>query len=164
MGRKLNSFIYESSTDNKFITCFIGILNPATGELEVLNAGHEPPIIRRHDGTIEEIGSGGLPLGIFDDTPPLECQWLRLDAGDTLLVYTDGITDALNEAGEDYSKARIKDLLRQPDAMKAPELIRRVREEVLRFTGDAPLTDDVTVLAVTCTLPAPSSAGDLYVI
>jgi serine phosphatase RsbU (regulator of sigma subunit) len=164
MGRKLNSFIYESSTDNKFITCFIGILNTATGELEVLNAGHEPPLIRRHDGSLDEISSGGLPLGVFDDNLPLDCERLRLEAGDTLLVFTDGIPDAMNEAGEDFGKERILDFLRRPETLKASELIRQVREEVIRFAGDEPLTDDLTLLAVTCTQPTPSTAGDLYFI
>jgi len=161
IGRKLNSFICESSTANKFITCFIGILTTATGELEVLNAGHESPFLRRKDGTIAEIRSSGLPLGVFQDNPTLQAERLRLSDGETLLVFTDGLSDALSETGEAYGVIRIREKLRQAE-MPAGELIRSIREDVHRFAGTVPLADDLTLLAVSCTRPCPATAGDYY--
>ncbi|MBN2432885.1 MAG: PP2C family protein-serine/threonine phosphatase [Acidobacteria bacterium] len=160
IGRKINSFIYESSTENKYITCFIGILTSATGELEVLNAGHESALLRRPDGSIDEIRSSGLPLGIFEDNPDLQPERLRLVAGDTLLVFTDGLPDAQNESGETYGLPRVLEQLRAPAT--AGELVRRIHKDVQRFTGHAPLTDDLTLLAAICTQPCPAATGDYY--
>ncbi len=129
-----------------FVTAFYAIYDPADGTLDYANAGHPPPRIRRASGKIEAIeGAGGLPLGIIREEP-YHPGTARLYPGDTLVLYTDGITEARAPDGELFDDHRLDALLRTCDG-GAQQVIAKTLWEVERFTNRAPATDDRTIVA-----------------
>ena len=100
---RINSVVYQNTTADKFVTFFCGILNTLNGEFEYLNAGHNPPYLARANGDLEELTFGGLILGLFDSAPPYEEGKITINIGDALLLYTDGVTEAMNLNHEDLA-------------------------------------------------------------
>ncbi len=112
MADKLNKLIYKSSPSDKFITFFIAVLDSKTGELDILNAGHNPIFLLRKDGTLENIDAGGVGLGMFDFGIPFTGQKSIVNSGDKLFLYTDGIPEAMNDNEEEYSDERMINFLK----------------------------------------------------
>ncbi len=138
-----------------FATAFAGILDLSTGELVFASAGHDAPIRLRAESAPESLEVlGGPPLGCVDDFPfPLERA--RLLPGDTLLLFTDGVTEAEDPARALYSSSRLMDLL-HTDAPRDPTvLVRAVRDDLRRFVATAEQADDITMLAIAWPGPAP---------
>jgi serine phosphatase RsbU (regulator of sigma subunit) len=147
--RRLNQVIYTASTDDKFITAFVAILDPATGAMESVNAGHNPVYCARMDGTIDELNTGGVALGMLDMDFPYQSETTTLAKGEGLLLYTDGVTEAADEAMRLYeSQAPLKEFLaghRQEAAQRVVELL---IADIQAFTGAAPQIDDITALYI----------------
>jgi serine phosphatase RsbU (regulator of sigma subunit) len=137
----------HASTDDKFITAFLGILDPKTGELESLNAGH-PPVFQIHpDGTFGELNLGGVPFGMLDMDFPYQSEKVTLGRGDRLLMYTDGVTEASNEQDQLYDDhASLKDFVAAHKPDTAAAFIDRLIADIRLFTGSAPQNDDITAL------------------
>ncbi len=129
----------------RFTTAFIAELNPATGELIYVNAGHNAPILRRSSGTIERFDAGGIPLGIMLDTVH-ETGSTRLGPGDWLIVFTDGVVEAVNTKGEEYEEPRLIRLIDGAAGATPAELIRRLLADLDLFVGNTPQHDDMTCL------------------
>lgn len=144
---KLNRVICHASTEDKFITAFLGILDPASGALETVNAGHNPVFLLRSAGGVEELGLGGVPLGMLDIDFPYQSESVTIEHGDRLLLYTDGITEATNvrEQLYDYSTP-LKEFFRTHRPNAAEGFVRELIEDVKKFTGEAPQNDDITTL------------------
>jgi sigma-B regulation protein RsbU (phosphoserine phosphatase) len=144
----------ELCVDNEqllFVTMFCGILDFTTGELAFSNAGHNPPVLLRADGATDFLElPRGLFLGIMEDAA-YRTGRIVLGPGDALVVYTDGVTEAMNEAEELYSSPRLLGLLRAATDKSAVALTDTVMESVITYEGDAPQADDITVLALTYT-------------
>ncbi len=104
---RLNKLIYRSTPYHRFITFFISVLGPETGELKVLNAGHNPILILRDNGILEKIEAGGIGLGMLDLGLPFTDQSLKIEKGDKLFLYTDGIPEAMSPEQEEYSNDRM---------------------------------------------------------
>jgi sigma-B regulation protein RsbU (phosphoserine phosphatase) len=142
---RLNEHILASSAANKFITLLAARLETATGELHYLNAGHNPGILVRARGGVEQMGPGGLPLGLM---PGVGCRTevTTVEPGDLLCLYSDGITEAVGPDDVEFGFDRLAALL--ADAREAPldELMRRIDREVSAHAGDLPQGDDQTVL------------------
>ncbi len=135
--RRANARLCENNRAELFVTAWIGLLDPRTGRIEYVNAGHCRPFVRRTDGTVEKIvGKGGLFLGMFEDAA-YRAHVLDLDRGDRLYLYTDGVTEAMNAKMEQFGEARLVETLAEsgPDA---------VADAVRRFVGDAEQSDDLT--------------------
>ena len=147
LARRLNKVISRASTDDKFITAHFSVLSPETGELESVNAGHNPPYLLRLDGTIRELSTGGIALGMLDVDLPFESESVRLEHGERLLLYTDGIPEATNENHEMF-EAEVPlqrfFLTHTPD--QASVFIRELIASIKSFTGNAPQSDDITAL------------------
>ena len=147
LARRLNRVINRASTDDKFITSFLALLTPATGELITLNAGHTPVYLRHNDGSIQEINTGGIPFGMLDIEFPYQTETVTLLPGERLLLYTDGITEAANEGYELYdSDHPLKQFFASRTPQNAEEFIRDLIADIQHFTGDAPQNDDITAL------------------
>jgi sigma-B regulation protein RsbU (phosphoserine phosphatase) len=132
---------------SRFVTLFYGEWDPATGVLTYTNAGHNPPFLLREDGSVQELGEGGLPLGLFEDRGYNEGR-VSLAPGEALLLYSDGITEAVDLARREYGEERLRALWKQR-AREAPEqVIRSVFDEVQRFRGTAAQSDDMTVVVL----------------
>lgn len=142
---RLNEHILASSAPNKFITLLAARLDIASGELHYLNAGHNPGILVRARGGMEQMGPGGLPLGLL---PGVSCRTerLQIDSGDLLCLYSDGITEAVGPDDVEFGFDRLAALL--ADAREAPldEILRRIDREVSAHAGGLAQGDDQTVL------------------
>ena len=130
-----------------FVTFFFGVFNLSTGVLRYTNAGHNPPLIRRGDGTVETMsGIQGPPLAISDHEYTTAEH--RLAPGDLLLLYTDGVTEAIDAANNEFSLDRLKNILAgADDKVSCETLISRIVDAVAVHAGSAEQFDDITLLA-----------------
>jgi sigma-B regulation protein RsbU (phosphoserine phosphatase) len=129
----------------RFTTAFFAELDPATGDVAYVNAGHNVPILRRKSGAVERLEAGGIPVGIFADTL-YQVGTTRLDNGDWLVIFTDGVVEAVNAKNEEYGEP---ELIRQVDRWSGsapPELLRTLFAELDRHVGNTPQHDDITCL------------------
>ncbi len=143
---KINKIIFNASTPDKFITFFIAILNPANGELDIVNAGHNPTLILKNDGSLQKIEAGGVALGMFDMGLPFEGQKLVLEPGEKLLMYTDGIPEAMTMEEEEYSDEKLEEFFIKQSDDNAKNFIDALIQDVKSFTKDTPQSDDITAL------------------
>ena len=136
-----------TSENEAFVTAFYGIYDPATRELTYASAGHNPPRLKRcADGSRRSLdGVGSLPLGVFDPTRSTRRPRWQLRPGDQIVFYTDGITEAENDAGEMFGLERLDRVLADC-AIGAGDLLREVLRACNEFTAGRPLADDRTVL------------------
>jgi serine phosphatase RsbU (regulator of sigma subunit) len=147
LARRLNKVIAHASTDDKFITALIALLTPSTGEIESLNAGHNPSYVMKNHNELHELKVGGIPLGMLDTDLPYESEKIALEKGERLLLYTDGITEAANEKNKFYDDAKpLSELFLRHTPEKAETFIADLISDIKQFTGSAPQSDDITAL------------------
>ena len=147
--QKLNEVIWNSSTLEKYITAFFALLDPKTGELESVNAGHNFSYILRKNKKIDELKTGGIPLGMMGMAFPYESETTHLNPNDKLLLYTDGVTEAMNEKEEEYDDERpLKEFLLSNKAASSSAFINELMDDVRDFTGSTPQSDDITALCL----------------
>jgi sigma-B regulation protein RsbU (phosphoserine phosphatase) len=146
---RLNRHILESSTPNKFITMLLAELNPRTASLRYLNAGHNSGFLLRarpeHQGRVDELPSGGVPLGLLPGSR-YKMRDLEIEPGDLLCIYSDGITEAESAAEEEYGNDRLIDLLQRHRAAPLDDVLEALRREVGEHTQGRPQGDDQTVV------------------
>jgi sigma-B regulation protein RsbU (phosphoserine phosphatase) len=130
---------------NMFATIFFGILDPSTGALAFVNAGHEPPVVRRASGAVERLQPSGPAVGMFPDAA-FEARELELAAGDLLLAFTDGVTEERDPSGTLFGEERLLALAASPGA-SARELLGRIDEALSAHRGEIEPSDDVTMIA-----------------
>lgn len=143
----VNEYLSENTPANRFVTLFIAELNPATGELTFINAGHNPPIIGRADGSIESLDAGGLPLGLMSSAA-YETGTLKLAPGDVLFIYSDGVSEANDLAEDEFGMDRLTRTISANVGRSASGLRDKVEAALSAFTGTAPQNDDVTMVIV----------------
>jgi phosphoserine phosphatase RsbU/P len=131
----------------RFTTAFLGEFDPVGQTLTYINAGHNTPILRRSAGTIERLTIGGLPLGIRPGAS-YESGSVVLQKGDWLVIYTDGVVEAMNQRDEEYGEQRLLQVLNEGAASAPDEMLRRVMSNVDAFVGPTPQHDDITCLLV----------------
>jgi len=144
--RKVNEMLIPESDLTTFVTVFYGVYNTRTGEVRYCNGGHNLPYIRRKDGSIEMLeDTDGLLLGKI---PRIEydVKKVKLEPGDHLLVFTDGVTEAMNLEGEFYEEPRLESTLSSANATSAENIVKTVLRDVLQFANGADPSDDITVL------------------
>lgn len=144
--RHINTSVARSA-NGKFVTLFYGELDPGGTRLRFVNAGHNYPLLRRADGSVEYLKEGGLPLGLFDGTDYVEGE-TAFGAGDALLLYSDGVTEARDAAGRDYGDDRLLALWGSLGTHAPAEAIERLMSDVVAFRGDAPQSDDITLVTL----------------
>ncbi|MBZ5566909.1 MAG: PP2C family protein-serine/threonine phosphatase [Acidobacteriia bacterium] len=146
--RGLNRYACANSLGGqRFTTAFLARLNPSTGELIYTNAGHNAPLLWRASGSLERLDVGGIPLGIQNDRP-YECGSTVLRRGDMLVIFTDGVVEAVNERGEEYDEGRLLPLVQRCAAKSAQGLVDCLMQELRTFAGQASQHDDITCMAV----------------
>jgi sigma-B regulation protein RsbU (phosphoserine phosphatase) len=146
---KVSNLLRESIDDNQFITAIYGILDSTNRTFVFSNAGHNPPLLIKPDGEYRFVEYGDLPLGMFDDLHYHQ-HFIRFDVDQTLVIYTDGITEAANEAGEEYGQERLAKRVLEGLQVRLPakQLIDHVRKGVADFTERKFLDDDGTLFIV----------------
>lgn len=155
MAMTLNSLLYVSGTEEKYATFFYSHLNPETDTLTSLNGGHNPPLIVKNDGSIVWLGEevGGLPLGMFpNDMVPLiakyEAEQIKLESGDLIIFYTDGVTETVNTEDELYDEERLEQVAKTSTDGDASHICNLIYRAVMDFQGDADQFDDLTLLVL----------------
>lgn len=143
----VNQYLSDNTPGNRFVTLFATELEPDTGALRYINAGHNPPLIGRADGSIEQLSSGGFPLGIMPEAE-FEVGSTRLNPGDVLVIYSDGVSEANNLAEEEFGLDRLSDVLKQNITATASGIRDKVESALSEFTGTAPANDDITLVIV----------------
>lgn len=144
---QLNRAVVRSSAAGKFVTFFYAELDHAHGRLRYVNAGHNYPRLRRANGEVESLQTGGVPLGLFDDLPYEEAE-VPFGAGDALLMFSDGISEAMDSFQAEFGEDRLEELWRECGHGPGRLTIDRVMEEVIAFRGSAPQSDDMTTVVV----------------
>ena len=135
----------NSQNGRRFTTSFIAEYHSADRSLIYVNAGHNPPILRRNTGALERLNDGGIPIGILEHAP-YQSGTVALESGDWLVIFTDGVTEAENEGGEEYGEARLLNVLYANSSLTPVLLLDTVMRDLDRFVGDAPQHDDVTLV------------------
>jgi sigma-B regulation protein RsbU (phosphoserine phosphatase) len=131
----------------RFTTAFIAEYEPGTRALTYINAGHNQPILRRKSGAIERLDKGGLPLGIKADAP-YETGTVTLQSGDWLVVFTDGVIEAINEPGLEYGEERLISILNAGVEVPPVKMLSRIMVDLDGFVGTTPQQDDITCLVI----------------
>jgi len=143
---ELNTALKETLPQSKFVTLFLGRLDTNTGKIEYANAGHAPPLCIRKDA-VEELGETDLVLGVVTRADFLGRK-LALEPGDSLVLFTDGVSEAENGEGQELSPAQFADRLSKLHGARAEEVTKALEQAVLQHVGDTPLADDVTLVVV----------------
>ena len=143
-----NNKLCEGNDAGMFVTAWMGILDTKTGEVTFANAGHNPPVVRHADGGFGYMKTrAGFVLAGMEDFP-YTAQTLQLEPGDTIYLYTDGITEATDANNALYGEDRLLELLNRHKDADAETICRVVKEDVDAFVGDAPQFDDITMLCL----------------
>lgn len=141
----VSSRLFQRTPAAKYATAWLGSLEPSTGAIRFVNAGHNPALVVRSNGTAEELASNGLPIGLLENAE-YEASDIELAPGDTLVVYTDGITEATNDSDEEYGLERLTEICCNHSATNIQELATSLEKELDTFTGGKPAEDDKTVV------------------
>ena len=145
--RRANTLLYRSTTSDKFATLFYGILDSAQHALCFSNAGHDNPFLFRQNGETIRLKTGGIVLSIFEKFEYDE-EVIALNPNDVLVVYSDGITEAMNSTLEQFGEKRLMELLMEHKNLPASELIEKIYAIVKQHAGSFPQSDDMTMLVL----------------
>ncbi|MEA3280460.1 MAG: SpoIIE family protein phosphatase, partial [Thermodesulfobacteriota bacterium] len=150
-GKVLHRVNDDLSLDNPslmFVTLFIGILNVRTGELEYCNGGHNPPYLIRADGTIKALeGTSGMALGVMEDFS-YKSKKIVLQKGESVFLYTDGVTEAMNKKDELFSEKRLEEKLSVIKEKSVKEIVSGIMQEITAFSQGVEQSDDITMIAL----------------
>jgi serine phosphatase RsbU (regulator of sigma subunit) len=146
--RLVNELFYQNTADNAYATLFFADYDNESRRLRYANCGHLPGILLRRDGALERLDSTCTVLGLFQEWSCLmeECQ---LFPGDTLALYTDGVTEAFNDQDEEFGEQRFIEALRRHSDLPLPALLKALIEEVRQFSSHEQ-HDDITVIVAKC--------------
>lgn len=143
----VNKYLTESIPPNRFVTLFYAELDPERGRLTFLNAGHNPPLIVHAGGTMEQLASGGLPLGIMVNAEFREGR-TQLHPGDVLVIYSDGVSEAVNPTGEEFGPTRLYEVVARNLDASASGIRDRIESALTKFCQGTPAADDITLVIV----------------
>jgi phosphoserine phosphatase RsbU/P len=142
----VNRQVHASSLEDRYATLFYGVFDGATGRLQYVNAGHNPPMVIRRDGSTFPLAAGGVPLGIFPDSTYTP-ETIQLNPGDLILAYTDGVIEAVNPAGDEWGIEGLRKSVGESEAQCAEDIVCAVFTSVDDFSRGHQ-TDDATVAVV----------------
>ncbi len=142
---KLNHLIHQNTDLDKYITFFLGILNRETHRFQYVNAGHNPPLLLRADGTTEQLTTGGLILGMMPDFP-YEMGNVRFEPDDFLFCYTDGVNESLNNQEEEFGEERLHTFLTTHRHLPVQQIAHQLVEALQTFSQGVPQFDDITMI------------------
>jgi phosphoserine phosphatase RsbU/P len=144
---RVNEQLFASTEALRFATLFLGLLDPASGRLDYVNAGHNPPLLVSQTGELITLDAVGPPVGMVPamSYPVRHCQ---LEPGQRLFFYSDGLTEAMNSDQDMYGDERLHDFLVACASCTLDDLRQRILDDVTTFTNGEPLGDDLTLLLV----------------
>ncbi|HUM26448.1 MAG TPA: PP2C family protein-serine/threonine phosphatase, partial [Anaerolineales bacterium] len=148
--RRVNNSLLPDTQQGMFVTAIYGELDIVEGTFTYVNAGHNPPFWARANGGLEKLSRTGIALGVTDE-PNISERVISLGRGDTLLLYTDGLTEAFSPDGDLFGEVRLMDVMSSLQAGSAEEVIRAVEDCLNEFVDTLPLSDDLTMIAIRMT-------------
>ena len=143
----VNQYLAQNTPTNRFVTLFLAELDAESGMMNFINAGHNPPLIAHADGRVEQLASGGFPLGIMP-MAQYDVGQTRLLKGEALVNYSDGVSEANNTKGEEFGVERLEEVVRKNLSASAAGLRDKVESALSSFTQTAPAGDDITLVIV----------------
>jgi hypothetical protein len=146
LGAQLNAIIFRDGIDNRFVTLFYFEVDPASGRMRYLNAGHNPPFLLRESG-IEALPASAIPLGMMEGTTYAESELLLRD-GDTLVIYSDGLTEARNAGDEEFGAERLRSCMPRLRGLSAETGVRVIIDEVNAFLAGERPHDDLSLVVL----------------
>jgi PAS domain S-box-containing protein len=143
-----NNIITQDSKAGMFVTLFYGMLSEMDSTLTYVNAGHNPPMVYRvRDGSIEELMPTGIVLGAVENRD-YTARVIRMDRGDVIVMYTDGVTESINRKEEMFGEDRLQSIIRDNARLPASDILAKILAGVEEFTGDMPQFDDITLMVI----------------
>ena len=143
----INDLISANTSDGRFITFFWAVINNEEKKMTYVNAGHNHPLLIR-DGEIRKLNKGGMILGVMETTIPYESETIKLQKDDVIVLFTDGISEAMNKESEEFSDKRLEENSVKLSSFSANEILDGIKNEVTDFTKGAAQSDDITMVIV----------------
>jgi len=143
----INDLIFANTSDGRFITFFWAVVNNEERKLTYVNAGHNPPLLIRNN-KITKLKKGGIIFGVVESTTPYSSETLYLQSDDVLVLFTDGISEAMNKREEEYSDERLEETAIRLASGTANEVLEGIKKEVYEFANGAPQSDDITMVVI----------------
>ena len=143
----VNNYLADNIPPNRFVTLFYAELDPESGAVSFLNAGHNPPLIVHAAGTVEQLAAGGLPLGIRRNAEYREGR-TQLQLGDVLVIYSDGVTEAASPSGEEFGPTRLYEVVQRNVDASAAGIRDRIESALTKFSQGTQAADDITLVIV----------------
>jgi len=144
---RINRTVCQNVPSNKFVTFFVARLDPASGKITYVNAGHNPPLLVREDGEVELLTEGGIVLGLFEGLS-YDAGSVEMRPGDTLLAYSDGVTETWSPEGDEFGEDKLTALVVERRDLDAQSLQDAILQEIERFEAGAGATDDRTLVVL----------------
>jgi phosphoserine phosphatase RsbU/P len=143
--KSVNQLFYENTPDDRYATVFLAVYDDGSRELEYANCGHNPPLLLRAGGAVEKLGSTSSVIGF---TAEWECttEIVKLHANDLLVIYTDGVTEANDSAGNEFGEARLAQVVRENASASPEELLSAIQQAVQKFSAGEQQFDDLTLV------------------
>jgi phosphoserine phosphatase RsbU/P len=146
--RRINTMLIPEGSGRMFVTIFYGVLNTRTGDMQFSYGAQPPPYIRKNDGSVEQVKQdGGFLLGMMEGME-YDSHKVVLRPGDTVLLYTDGVTEAMTADGQLFGDERLEGVLRRSNGAPLKELLQAIQVDLAQFVAGAPQADDITMLAL----------------
>uniref|UniRef100_A0A832DFK1 PPM-type phosphatase domain-containing protein n=1 Tax=Ignavibacterium album TaxID=591197 RepID=A0A832DFK1_9BACT len=143
----INDLITQNTSDGRFITFFWGLLDDNEKKLTYVNAGHNPPILVRQNKIIR-LSEGGIILGVMKTIMPYNSNSINLESGDKIILFTDGVSEAMNPYAEEFSEDRLEQIAINTSSLSSSETMNSIRKEIEEFVQGAPQSDDLTMLII----------------
>ncbi len=147
MIERLNRLVFMNTTPDRFITLFLGTLDPATHTFSYISAGHNPPLYY-YDGKFHRLTEGGIILGILEKPSPWESGTLNFDKGGVLVFFTDGVTEALNANSDEYGEDRLKEVITSHHELSPAEITGAILGSVRQHSEGEMQSDDITIIVL----------------
>jgi len=144
---RLNATVFRNTEPNKYVTIFYGLLDPATGELQYVNAGHVYPLLLRKTGEAVPLSEGSSVIGLLPEIN-VSIGRITVDAGELLVLYTDGLSEARSPAGEEFEEKGIVEAAREAANLPAREVVGKLVSGIRLFAAEAGLIDDLTLVVL----------------
>ena len=144
---RANALLYQSTSPEKFATFFFGILDPPAGRFNYCNAGHNFPLLFGADGGVRRLGVGGLVLGAFE-TVPYDEETVPLAPGDLLMIFSDGLPEAMSRCGEEFGEENLLRLVETHRNLDAAGLVDALLQSIHTHLTECPQTDDMTLIVI----------------
>lgn len=145
---RVNDLMCENTGGNKFVTFFWGFVDPVAMTLNYVNAGHNYPYLIHADGSIDRLDKGGMILGVLKTLMPYEEATVKLKHGDLLLLFTDGVSEAMSHDSMEYGEERIEAVLKEHGCESAQRIIDLLHEDIIQHADGAQQSDDITMMVL----------------